>query len=72
MVLTLGGLGIWSIIDYILIFFSMFTDRHGVPILRDKKGTQVGIAGFILFGILYGSMYAEFIAEYVEYLANPW
>lgn len=32
MVLTLGGLGIWSLIDLILIIIGSFKDKEGLPI----------------------------------------
>lgn len=32
MLLTLGGLGIWTIIDFIIIVCGNFTDKDGLPI----------------------------------------
>ncbi len=32
MLLTLGGLGIWTIIDFIVIVCGNFTDKDGLPI----------------------------------------
>ena len=32
MLLTLGGLGIWTIIDFIMIVCGNFTDKDGLPI----------------------------------------
>ena len=32
MVLTLGGLGIWSLIDFIIIACGNFQDKNGLPI----------------------------------------
>lgn len=32
MLLTLGGLGIWTIIDFIMIVCGNFTDKEGLPI----------------------------------------
>lgn len=32
MVLTLGGLGIWSLIDFIIIATQGFKDKNGLPI----------------------------------------
>ncbi len=32
MLLTLGGLGIWSIIDLVLVATGNFTDKNGLPI----------------------------------------
>ncbi len=32
MLLTLGGLGIWTIIDFVLIAIGNFTDADGLPI----------------------------------------
>lgn len=34
MLLTLGGLGIWQIVDIILIAVGSFTDRNGLPLRR--------------------------------------
>lgn len=34
MLLTLGGLGIWSLIDLILIAVGSFTDKNGLPLRR--------------------------------------
>lgn len=34
MLLTLGGLGIWQIIDIILIAVGSFTDKNGLPLRR--------------------------------------
>jgi TM2 domain-containing membrane protein YozV len=30
--LTLGGLGIWALVDFILIVVGSFTDKNGLPI----------------------------------------
>lgn len=32
MVLTLGGLGIWSLVDFIIIACGNFKDKNGLPI----------------------------------------
>lgn len=32
MLLTLGGLGIWSLIDLVMIIIGNFTDKQGLPI----------------------------------------
>ena len=32
MLLTLGGLGIWSLVDFIIIVCGNFKDKHGLPI----------------------------------------
>jgi TM2 domain-containing membrane protein YozV len=32
MLLTFGGLGIWTIIDFILIVVGNFTDKDGLPL----------------------------------------
>ena len=32
MLLTLGGLGIWTLIDFIIIVVGNFKDKHGLPI----------------------------------------
>jgi TM2 domain-containing membrane protein YozV len=32
--LTFGGLGIWSLIDFIMIVVGNFTDKKGLPIKR--------------------------------------
>ncbi|MBI1267375.1 MAG: NINE protein [Cryomorphaceae bacterium] len=29
MILTLGGLGIWTLIDFIMILLGKFSDKHG-------------------------------------------
>jgi len=33
-ILTLGGLGIWALIDFIMIVVGKFTDKKGLPIKR--------------------------------------
>lgn len=33
-VLTFGGLGVWSLIDFIMIVVGKFTDKNGLPIKR--------------------------------------
>ena len=33
-ILTLGGLGIWSLVDLILICTGGFRDKQGLPVLR--------------------------------------
>ncbi len=32
MLLTLGGLGIWTLIDFVMIIIGKFTDAKGLPI----------------------------------------
>ena len=32
MLLTLGGLGIWVLVDFVIIVVGSFTDRDGLPI----------------------------------------
>lgn len=32
MILTLGGLGIWSLVDFIMIVVGSFTDKQGRPV----------------------------------------
>ena len=51
MILTLGGLGFWTIVDFFLIFFGKFNDKNGVPIKRDRNGAIVGIVVFGLAGL---------------------
>lgn len=34
MLLTLGGLGIWTLIDFIMIAIGKFTDKDGLPLQR--------------------------------------
>ncbi len=33
-ILTLGGLGVWVLIDFIMIVVGKFTDKQGLPIKR--------------------------------------
>ncbi len=34
MLLTLGGLGIWTLIDFVMIIVGSFTDKKGLPLKR--------------------------------------
>ena len=34
MILTLGGLGIWSLIDLVMIIVGSFKDKNGLPLRR--------------------------------------
>lgn len=34
MILTLGGLGIWTIIDFVMILLGSFKDKQGLPLRR--------------------------------------
>ena len=34
MIVTFGGLGIWALIDFIMIVVGKFTDKKGLPIKR--------------------------------------
>ena len=34
MILTLGGLGIWSLVDFIMIIVGSFKDNNGLPLKR--------------------------------------
>ena len=38
MLVTFGGLGIWAIIDFILICCGKFTDKQGYPLFKNEKG----------------------------------
>jgi hypothetical protein len=53
MLITLGGLGIWTFVDFILIFMEKFTDKNGVPVKRDRLGTILGIVFFCFYGIIF-------------------
>jgi TM2 domain-containing membrane protein YozV len=48
MILTLGGLGIWTLIDYILILLGKFNDKNGYPIKKQKTAV---IVGWVLLGL---------------------
>ncbi|MCQ2739899.1 MAG: TM2 domain-containing protein [bacterium] len=49
--LTLGGCGIWSLIDFISICFGNYKDANGVELEKyDRK------LGLILFGVYLGSI----------------
>lgn len=37
MLLTLGGCGIWTLIDFVLIVTDVFTDVNGQPLKKDKN-----------------------------------
>lgn len=34
MILTLGGLGIWTLIDFVMILLGSFKDKQGLPLRR--------------------------------------
>jgi len=34
MILTLGGLGIWTLIDFVMIIVGSFKDKDGLPLKR--------------------------------------
>lgn len=34
MILTLGGLGIWTLIDFVMIIIGSFKDKNGLPLKR--------------------------------------
>jgi TM2 domain-containing membrane protein YozV len=34
MILTLGGFGIWVLIDFVMIIIGSFRDKNGLPLLR--------------------------------------
>ena len=34
MILTLGGLGIWTLIDLVMIIVGSFKDKNGLPLKR--------------------------------------
>ena len=36
MILTLGGLGIWVIIDFVMIVVGKFTDKEGRTLVRNR------------------------------------
>lgn len=59
--LTLGGLGIWALIDTVLLAFGKLKDRHGLPLKgydRNKKWVRILalihliILGLIILGIM--------------------
>jgi len=40
MLLTLGGFGIWTLVDLVIIFLSEFTDEDGRKIKRSKNSIE--------------------------------
>ncbi|MEV0385096.1 TM2 domain-containing protein [Nonomuraea sp. NPDC050643] len=34
MLVTLGGLGVWALIDFIMILIGKFTDKQGQPLAK--------------------------------------
>ena len=40
MILTLGGLGIWTLVDFIIIVTGNFTDGDGLKIKAQNKARQ--------------------------------
>ena len=34
MILTLGGLGIWTLVDFVMILLGSFKDKQGLPLRR--------------------------------------
>lgn len=55
--LTLGGCGIWTLIDYIMLVANKFNDRDGRPLENYNKALAIGslilvVCVPILYGIL--------------------
>lgn len=43
MLFTVGGCGVWALVDLILIICGKFTDSNGNPILSDSQAQEQGI-----------------------------
>lgn len=37
MILTLGGLGIWTLVDFVMIIVGSFKDSQGLPLRNESK-----------------------------------
>jgi hypothetical protein len=69
MILTLGGLGLWSFIDLILAMSGRFHDKNGLPINVSKPiSTGLILLPIILLSLLYlFYLFVVLIAGYAEY-----
>jgi Tfp pilus assembly protein PilE len=70
MLVTLGGLGIWSIIDMIIFIFSNFNDGKGRPLVdKNKSLVTVFAIIYILFIVVFflGIIAAIAIPQYARY-----
>ena len=62
--LTLGGLGIWLLVDFIKILTNTYTDAKGYRLSKKLNKTTVGIFCFICLLCLGGSGYKFYTEQY--------
>jgi len=52
---TLGGLGIWSIVDFLTLLFGNFKDSEGLPLKKPKNALTIAggvLGGFVILIII--------------------
>jgi hypothetical protein len=68
MILTLGGLGLWSFIDLTLAMSGRFHDKNGLPINVSRPiNTALKIIPIILLSLVYFCLIALLVVLYGDY-----
>jgi hypothetical protein len=50
--LTLGGCGLWALVDWVLIFAGVLKDSNGQPLKDREKNFKLTVILFVVFAVL--------------------
>jgi Tfp pilus assembly protein PilE len=72
MILTLGGLGIWTLVDFVISIFGNYTDSNGLYVdKRCNKGLAIALLVLVaLSPVILGILAAIAIPQYARYAAG--
>jgi TM2 domain-containing membrane protein YozV len=74
MILTLGGLGIWTLVDLFISIFGTYTDSDGRYVDRNyNKGMAVAlIVIFVMLPVVLGIVAAIALPQYAKHRMRAW
>jgi len=67
---TLGGLGVWALVDFILIFSGHMKAKDGTPLSGYKENIKVAVLLFVLWVVMYITMVASGVVTYDKALPS--